>query len=168
MYQVIGLSVTVALLILLLMSILRMVLDIVIRAITIARVRSCGWWLMGAFWGVLLQVAAVPMQLAITKKHSIGKAATWRWSAEAVGLQVEDTEAQRPSPEDVGESSALGMGLNNADRLMSWPNELFGRGNTDHVYLVSTTKDKRVAMGVTVAGREAEDENSRRGSTPTH
>ncbi len=60
MYQVIGLSVAVALLILLLVSILKMVLDIVIRAITIARVRSCGWWLMGAFWGVLLQVAVAP------------------------------------------------------------------------------------------------------------
>jgi hypothetical protein len=48
-YQVIGLSVAVALLMLLLMSILRMVLDIMIRAITMARVRSCRWWLMGAF-----------------------------------------------------------------------------------------------------------------------
>ncbi len=42
MYQVMGLSVTVALLILLLVSILRMALDIVIRAIVIARARSCG------------------------------------------------------------------------------------------------------------------------------
>jgi hypothetical protein len=62
MYQLIGLSVAVALLMLLLMSILRMVLDIMIQVITMLRVRSCGWWLMGAFWSVLLQVAAVPVQ----------------------------------------------------------------------------------------------------------
>jgi hypothetical protein len=43
MYQVIGLSVTVALLILLLGSILRMALDIVILAIAIAKARSWGW-----------------------------------------------------------------------------------------------------------------------------
>jgi hypothetical protein len=42
MYQVIGLSVTVALLMLLLVSTLRMALDIVIQAIATARARSCG------------------------------------------------------------------------------------------------------------------------------
>ncbi len=125
--------VAVALLILLLMSILRMVLDIVIRAVTIARVRSCGWWLMGAFWGVLLQVAVVPVQWAMGKGHAIGTAATCQRSAETVRLQVEDAEAQRLSPEDVGEPSALGTGISNADGLMSWPDEFFGRGNTDQV-----------------------------------
>jgi hypothetical protein len=84
MYQVTGLSVAVALQILLLMSILRMVLNTVIRAITITRVRSCRWWLMGAFWGVLLQVAVVSVQWEIAKRHAIGKAATCRGSAEAV------------------------------------------------------------------------------------
>jgi hypothetical protein len=67
MCRLIGLSVALALLILLLVSILRMVLDIVIRAIAIARVRSCGWWLMGAFGGVLFQVAVVPVQWAMTQ-----------------------------------------------------------------------------------------------------
>jgi hypothetical protein len=43
MYQVIGLSVAAALLILFLMGILRMTLDIVIHAIAIARVRCCRW-----------------------------------------------------------------------------------------------------------------------------
>jgi hypothetical protein len=66
-YQVISLSVTVALLILLLMGILRMALDIVIRTITIARVRSCGWWLIGAFWGVLFQVAVVTARWAMAR-----------------------------------------------------------------------------------------------------
>jgi hypothetical protein len=39
--------------ILFLEGILRMTLDITICVIPIARVRGCGWWLMGAFWGNL-------------------------------------------------------------------------------------------------------------------
>jgi hypothetical protein len=61
MYQVIGLLVSVALLILLLVGILRMALNIVIRAIAIARARSYGWGLMVAFWGLLLQGAVAPV-----------------------------------------------------------------------------------------------------------
>ncbi len=33
-----------------LVAILRMLLDIVIRVIAIARIRGYGWWLMEAFW----------------------------------------------------------------------------------------------------------------------
>jgi hypothetical protein len=50
MYRVIR-PTAVALLVLFLVGILRMLLDIVIRVIAIARIRGCGWWLMGAFWG---------------------------------------------------------------------------------------------------------------------
>jgi hypothetical protein len=103
---VISLSVAVALLILLLMGVLRMALDIVIRAITIAIVKSCRWWLIGAFWGVLFQVAVVTAKWAMAKGHTIGKIASCQRPAEVVRLQVEDAEAQRLSPEDVGESSA--------------------------------------------------------------
>ncbi len=45
-----------------LVGILRMLLDIVIRAIVIARILGCGWWLMGAFWGTLFQVAVALVQ----------------------------------------------------------------------------------------------------------
>jgi hypothetical protein len=51
MYRVIRPTTAVALLVLFLVGILKMLLDIVIRAIAIARIRGCGWWLMGAFWG---------------------------------------------------------------------------------------------------------------------
>jgi hypothetical protein len=57
MYRVIGPTVAVALLVLFLVGILRMLLDILIRAIPIVRIRGCGWWLMEAFWGTLFQVA---------------------------------------------------------------------------------------------------------------
>ena len=46
----IGPTAAVALLVLFLVGILRMLLDIVIRAIAIARVRGCGWWRMEAFY----------------------------------------------------------------------------------------------------------------------
>jgi hypothetical protein len=58
MYRVIRPTAAVALLVLFLVGILRMLLDIVIRVIAIARIRGCRWWLMGAFWGTLFQVAA--------------------------------------------------------------------------------------------------------------
>ncbi len=32
------------------------------RAIAIARVRGCGWWLIGAFWGTLFHIAVAPVQ----------------------------------------------------------------------------------------------------------
>ncbi len=50
MYRVIGPTAAVALLILFLVGVIRMLADIVIRAIAIAEVRGCGWWLIGAFW----------------------------------------------------------------------------------------------------------------------
>ncbi len=96
MYQVIGLSVTVALLILLLVSILRMALDIVIRAIATAKARSCEWWLMKAFWGLLLQVAVAPVQWVVAKRRAIskgGRLARIHRSCALTGRGCQGTEA---------------------------------------------------------------------------
>jgi hypothetical protein len=57
MYRVIGPTAAVALLILFLVGVVRMLADIVVRAIAIARVPGCGWWLIGAFWGTLFHMA---------------------------------------------------------------------------------------------------------------
>ncbi len=43
MYWVIGPTAAVALLVLFLVGILRMLLDVLFRGITIARIRGCGW-----------------------------------------------------------------------------------------------------------------------------
>jgi hypothetical protein len=163
MYQVIGLSVTVALLILLLVSILRMALNIAIRAIAVARARSCGWWLTGAFWGLLLQGVVGPVHWAVAKRRAISKVAAWRGSSEAVCLQAEDAEARRPGSEDVDRSLALGTGPSIADGLGSWRDGLFSQGNADQVYLVTTIEGEQAAMGVTVAGRDTEDKKDRGG-----
>jgi hypothetical protein len=92
MHRVICLTAAVALLILFLVGILRM-LDIVIRAIAIARVRGCGWWLIGAFWGILFQVAVAPVQWAMARGHTNSRAVTYRMAAEAAHLEMEDAEA---------------------------------------------------------------------------
>jgi hypothetical protein len=76
MYRVIDPAAAVALLILLLVGILRMTLDIVIGAMVIARVRGCGWWLMGAFWGTLFQVAVAQVQWAMAKGNTISQMVT--------------------------------------------------------------------------------------------
>ncbi len=89
MYRVIGPSAAVALMV----GILRMLLDIVIRAIMTLRIRGCGWWLMGAFWGTLFQVAVAPVQWAMAKGHTVVKVVTYQMIAEAARLEIEDAEA---------------------------------------------------------------------------
>jgi hypothetical protein len=102
MYRVIGPSVAVALMILFLEGILRITLDIVIRAVTIARIRGCRWWLMGAFWGNLFQVAVALVQWAMAKGHTIGKTVMYQMAAEVARIHMEEVEVQRLNPEEVG------------------------------------------------------------------
>jgi hypothetical protein len=108
-----------------------MLLDIVIRAIAIARIRGCGWWLMGAFWGTLFQVAVAPVQWAMAKGHTIDKTVTYQMTVEAARLEMEDGEAQRLTIEEVDGPSAPKMQLNNLDRLVNWSNEFLGRKDND-------------------------------------
>jgi hypothetical protein len=110
-----------------LVGILRMLLDIVIRAIAIARVRGCGWWLMGAFLGTLFQVAVAPVQWAMAKGHTIGKTVSYQMTAKAARLEIEDSEAQRLTIEEVDGPSAPKVQINNLDRLVNWSNEFLGK-----------------------------------------
>jgi hypothetical protein len=71
-----------------------MTLDIVIRAIAIARVRGCGRWLMGGFWGTLFQVTVAPVQWAMAKGHTLGRTVMYQMATEAARLEIQDTEAQ--------------------------------------------------------------------------
>ncbi len=50
LYRLLGPTAMIAILVLFLVGIIRMMLDIVVRAIAIARVRGCGLWLLGARW----------------------------------------------------------------------------------------------------------------------
>ncbi len=130
-----------------------MLLDIVIRAIAIVRIRGCGWWLMGAFWGTLFQVAVTPVQWG----HTIGKTVTYQMTAQAARLEMEDSETQRLTIEEVDGLPAPKMQLNNLDRLVNWSNEFLVRRDTDGVSPVPIIRNEQVAM----------DENSK-GGQPKH
>ena len=154
----IGPTAAVALLVLFLVGILSMLLDILIRAIAIARIRGCGWWPMGAFWGTLFQVAVAPVQWAMAKGHTIGKTATYQMTAEAARLEMEDAEAQRLTIEEVDRPSSPWMQLNILDRLVNWSNKCLGRRDNDMQAArgSSTTVDMNV------------DKENNKGGQPKH
>jgi hypothetical protein len=89
-----------------------MTLDIVIGAIATARVRGCGWWLVGAFWASLFQVAVASVQWAMAKGHTICRTVPYQMAAKAACFEMEDAEAQR-----LGGQTALRAPLNNLDNL---------------------------------------------------
>ncbi len=167
MYRVIGPTAAVALLVLFLVGILRMLLDIVIRTIAIARVRGCGWWLMGAFWGTLFHVAVAPMQWAMAKGHTIGKTVSYQMTAEAARLEIEDSEAQRLTIEEVDGPSAPKVQINNFDRLVNWSNEFLGRRDNNRVYPVPINRNEHVTRGSHNRGYDVDEENNR-GGQPKH
>jgi hypothetical protein len=156
MYRVIGPTAAVALLMLFLAGILSLLLDIVV---TIARIRGCGWWRMGAFWGTLFQVAVAPGQWAMAKGHTIVQTVTYQMTAEAVW---------RLTIEEMDGLTAPKVQLNNLDRLVNWSNEFLGRRDTDRVYPVPITRNEQAAMGSsTTVDLNVENEKGR-GGQPRH
>jgi hypothetical protein len=134
MYRVIGPTAAVALLILFLVGVVRMLADIVIRAIAIARVRACGWWLTGAFWGTLFHNAVAPVQWAMEKGHIVGKTIGYQMDAEAARATKDDPEAQGLNPGEPGQPSAPRGPLNNLERLVNWSHEFLNRNQETRIY----------------------------------
>jgi hypothetical protein len=83
---------------------------------------------MGAFWGILFQVAVVPVQWAMAKGVTGEKVVTYQMIVEAAHYEIEDAEAQRLNPEDVDGSSDPGMRLNSMDRLVTGPTSSLAGG----------------------------------------
>jgi hypothetical protein len=127
----------------------------------LAKIRGCGWWLIGAFWGTLFQVAVAPVQWAMAKGHTIYKTVTYQMTAEAAWLEMEDFEAQRLTNEEVDRPSAPKMQLNNVDRLVKWSNEFLGRRDTARVYPVPIIRSEQAAMGSLTTDLNVENENSK-------
>jgi hypothetical protein len=100
---------------------------------------------MGAFWGTLFQVAVAPVQWAMAKGHNIGKTVSYQMTAEAARLEIEDSEAQRLTIEEVNAASAPRVQINNLDRLVTWSNEFLGRRDNDRVYPVPITGGEQAA-----------------------
>ncbi len=136
MYRVIGPTAALALLVLFLVGVVRMLADIVIRAIAIARVRGCGWWLIGAFWGTVFHMAVAPMQWAMAKGHTVGKTIGYQMDAEAARAAGDDPEAQRLNPGEPDPPSAPRVPLNNLDRLVNWLHDFLNRNQDARIYPV--------------------------------
>jgi hypothetical protein len=145
-----------------------MLLDIVIRAIAIARIRGCGWWLMIAFWGTLFQVAVAPVQWSMAKGHTLGKTVTYQMTAEAARLKMEDSKAQRLTIEEVEGPSAPKMQLNNLGRLVNCSNEFLGRRDNDRVYPVPIDRNVQAARGSSTTVDMNVDEENNKGGQPKH
>jgi hypothetical protein len=166
MYRLIGPTAAITLLVLFLVGILRMLLDIVVRAIAIAKVRGCGWWLMGAFWGTLFQIAVAPVQWAMAKGHNIGKTVSYQMTAEAARLEIEDNEAQRLTVGEMDGASAPRVQINNLDRLVTWSNEFLGSRDNDRVYPVPITRGEQATRTSSTTVDMNVDEGNDKGCQP--
>jgi hypothetical protein len=99
LYRFIGPAAITIIFILFLVGLIRLVLTVVIRAITIVRLRGPGIWLIGALWGTLFQIALSPLRWADHAAQVIAERVTKDMEAdaakeeEAQPLQVEQDDA---------------------------------------------------------------------------
>jgi hypothetical protein len=74
LYRLIGPTAVIVILVMFIVGIARMLLDIFVRAIIIARVRGWGFWMFGALWDTAFQVAVSPFRWAVEKgKEAAGR-----------------------------------------------------------------------------------------------
>jgi hypothetical protein len=163
MYRVIGPTAAVALLILFLVGVSRMLADIIIRAVAIARVRGCGWWLIGAFWGTLFHIAVAPVQWAMEKGHIVGRNIGYQMDAEAARTAEDDPEAQGLNPQDPHWPSAPRGPLNNLDRLVNWSHQFLNRNQDARIYPAPHDQGMPKGAGIEVGNQGAAYENARGG-----
>jgi hypothetical protein len=166
MYRVIGPTAAVALLILFLVGVVRMLADIVIRAIAIARVRGCGWWLIGTFWGTLFHMAVAPVQWAMAKGHTVGKTIGYQMDqmdAEAARATGGDPGAQRLNPGEPVQPSAPRGPLNNLDRMVNWSHDFLNRNQDARIYPVPRDQGMPAEAGGEIGNQGVAYENARGG-----
>ncbi len=161
LYRLLGPTAVIAILILFLVGIIRMLLDIVIRAIAIARVRGCGLWLFGALWGTLFQVAVSPVRWAAGVGQDAGQRVKYHMDAEVARIESEDkVEAGHKSSFEIeGETSAHPSSgtISNLDRLVDWSNQWTRRNQTPKPYPASSAPIDEESVPVLAEAREAED-----------
>ncbi len=96
--------------------------------------------------------------------HTIGKTVSYQMTAEATWLEIEDSEAQRLTIEEVDGPSAPEVQINNLDRLVNWSNEFLGRRDNDRVYPVPIIRGEQAARGSsTTVGMKVDEENNKVG-----
>jgi hypothetical protein len=74
LYRLIGPTAVIVILVMFIAGMARMLIDILVRAIIIARVRGWGFWMFGALWETAFQVAVSPFRWAVEKgKEGAGR-----------------------------------------------------------------------------------------------
>ncbi len=96
----------------------------------------------------------------------IGKTVSYQMTAEAAQLEIEDSEAQRLTIEEVDGPSALKVQINNLDRLVNWSKEFLGRRDNDRVYPVPINRGEQAARGSSTTVDMNVDEENNRGGQP--
>jgi hypothetical protein len=152
LYRLLGPTAIIAILVLFLMGIIRMLLDIVIRAIAIARVRGCGLWLLGALWGTLFQVAVSPVRWAAGVGHDAGQRVRYHMDAEVARIKSEDKiELDHKSTLEIEGT------ISNLDRLVYWSNQWTRRNQTPRPYPASSAPLDEESVPVLAEAKEAEE-----------
>ncbi len=74
LYRLIGPTAVIVILVMFIVGMARMLIDILVRAIIIARVRGWGFWMFEALWDTAFQVAVSPFRWAVEKgKEGAGR-----------------------------------------------------------------------------------------------
>ncbi len=89
-------------------------------------------------------MAVAPVQWVM----AIGRMVPYQMAAEAGCLEMEDAEAQRLGPEEMGRPTAPRASLNNLDRLVNWSNELLSSRDNDRTYPVLIIRDEQFIIGI--------------------
>jgi hypothetical protein len=95
----------------------RMLIDILVRAIIIARVRGWGFWMFGALWDTAFQVAVSPFL------HSCGREEKGKEGAGRIRNQMEARAAYMPGQPQENEPGNVEV---LADWAASWRRRVYG------------------------------------------
>ena len=116
LYRLVGPTAIIIIFIMFIVGGVRMLVDILVRAIVIARVRGCGFWLFGALWDTAFQIAVSPIRWAARKG---------REGAGRIKNQMEARAAYNGSPGEHGIAEGLDI---LTDWAASWRRKVYGSG----------------------------------------
>ncbi len=116
LYRLIGPTEVIVVLVMFIVGMARMLIDILVRAIIIARVRGWGFWMFGALCDTAFQVAVSPFRWAVEKgKEGAGQ----------IRNQMEARAAYVPGQQEEGPGNVEVL----ADWAASWRRRVYGEAS---------------------------------------